>query len=77
MYHGVQEYFRDKWNWLDMISLTTLAIGLYIRWWANDDMIATAKVFYSISTPFMFSRFLFFAQVLRRQGLVVEVSVWL
>lgn len=64
---GIQEYFQDKWNVLDMLSLLLLSVALYIRWWwgNHDEYTATGKVF---------SPLLFFAQILRRQGVIVEVS---
>lgn len=74
MYLGIQEYFQDKWNVLDMLSIILLSAGLYIRWWGNyDEDTATGKVFFALSAPLVFSRLLFFAQILRRQGLVIEV----
>lgn len=75
MFLGIQEYFQDKWNILDMLSLLLLSAGLYTRWWgSSDSQTSTAKVFFALSAPLVFSRFLFFAQILRRQGLVIEVS---
>lgn len=58
-----------------MISLFLLAGALYIRWWGGDDEMVTAKLLFALSAPPLFARFLFFAQILRRQGVVIEVSV--
>lgn len=72
MWSGFQEYWQEKWNWLDAFSLILLSIGLYIRTSLGDP--ALIRVFYALSAPLVFSRILFFGQVLPRQGLVIQVG---
>lgn len=74
MWASFQEYWQDKWNWLDVLSLVLLSSGLYIRIGGGDEDIR--KVLYALSAPLVFSRFLFFAQILPRQGLVIQVIVF-
>lgn len=72
MWETPQEYAQDKWNWLDVASLLLLSSGLYVRIYGEG--VDIGRVFYALSAPLVFSRFLFFAQILPRQGLVIQVT---
>lgn len=72
MHAGVYEYVKDEWNWLESISLLLLAGALFYRIGNSDGN--TGRALFALSAPLVFSRVLFFGQVLRRQGLVVQVS---
>lgn len=71
MWIGLHEYWQDKWNWLDALALTLLATGLSIRTAESSEWYGRAV--FSVSAPLVFSRVLFFAQILPRQGLVIQV----
>ncbi|CAM9221663.1 unnamed protein product, partial [Laminaria digitata] len=64
------EYVQDEWNWLESISLLLLAGALFYRIGNSDG--ETGRALFALSAPLVFSRVLFFGQVLRRQGLVVQ-----
>lgn len=72
MYSSFHEYVKDEWNWLESLSLLLLAGALFYRIGNSDG--STGRALFSLSAPLVFSRVLFFGQVLRRQGLVVQVN---
>eukprot|EP00903_Cladosiphon_okamuranus_P009455 g9014.t1 len=65
------EYIRNRWNWLECLSLTLLAGGLFVRVVDSDEHIG--RGLFALSAPLVFSRVLFFGQILRRQGLVIQM----
>lgn len=71
MHANFYEYVQDEWNWLESISLVLLAGALFYRIRNSDGF--TGRALFAISAPLVSSRVLFFGQVLRRQGLVVQV----
>lgn len=71
MWANFFEYLRDKWNWLECLSLSLLAGGLFVR--VVDSDVHLGRALFALSAPLVFSRVLFFGQILRRQGLVIEV----
>ncbi|CAM9165014.1 unnamed protein product [Ectocarpus fasciculatus] len=64
---GFVEFWRDKWNWLESLSLLLLAGGLTIRILNSD--VHQGRALFALSAPLVFSRVLFFGQFLKRQGL--------
>ncbi|CAM9300363.1 unnamed protein product [Ectocarpus sp. 8 AP-2014] len=67
------EFWRDKWNWLESLSLLLLAGGLTIRILNTD--VHQGRALFALSAPLVFSRVLFFGQFLKRQGLVIQASL--
>lgn len=72
MYVNFHEWVKDEWNWLQSISLVLLASALYYR--IADRNGSSGRALFALSAPLVFSRVLFYGQVLRRQGLVVQVN---
>lgn len=70
---GFVEFWRDKWNWLESLSLLLLAGGLTIRILNSD--VHQGRALFALSAPLVFSRVLFFGQFLKRQGLVIQASL--
>lgn len=68
-----REYWRDKWNWLESLSLLLLAAALWVRLRAG--FAGLGRNVFALSAPLVYSRILFFAQVLPRQGIVIQVGV--
>ncbi|CAM9728979.1 unnamed protein product [Ectocarpus sp. 6 AP-2014] len=68
---GFVEFWRDKWNWLESLSLLLLAGGLTIRIRNSD--VHQGRALFALSAPLVFSRVLFFGQFLKRQGLVIQM----
>lgn len=71
MWANFFEYLQDKWNWLECISLSLLAGGLFIR--IDDSDVYQGRALFALSAPLVFSRVLFYGQVLQRQGVVIQV----
>lgn len=66
--HG---YLRDRWNALDVLGLTILGCGIVVR--AIDMENPWGRALYAMSAPLVFSRVLFFAQILPFQGPMIQV----
>lgn len=73
MYPRFQEYWRDKWNWLEALSLVLLSAGLWIR--IVDEDVSQGRAMFALSAPLVFSRILFFGQILPRQGIMIQVHL--
>ena len=73
MWDNFLEYVRNRWNWLESLSLALLAGGLFVR--VVDSDVHLGRALFALSAPLVFSRVLFFGQILRRQGLVIQVRV--
>ncbi|CAM9508523.1 unnamed protein product [Scytosiphon promiscuus] len=71
MWANFFEYFQNKWNWLECLSLSLLAGGLFIR--VDDSDVYQGRALFALSAPLVFSRVLFFGQVLQRQGVVIQM----
>ena len=71
MYANFHEWVKNEWNWLQSVSLVLLAAALLRRIGYGDGWMGRAL--FALSAPLVFSRVLFYGQVLRRQGLVVQV----
>lgn len=65
------EYMRDKWNVLDVTSITLLLVGFISRFWGDPDV---SRNLYALAAPLFFGRILFFAQILPSQGPMIQVS---
>lgn len=70
---GVLTFWKDRANWLTVVSLALLASSSIIRI-HDKTKISTVQTLLALSAPVVYIRFLFFAQVLRRQGLLIHVS---
>lgn len=64
-------YMRDPWNVLDWLSLALLSSGLIARIAQPSDTLG--RSLYALSTPLLFARLLFFAQILPHQGPMIQV----
>lgn len=65
-------YLRDPWNVLDVVALLLLAGGLVTRAVKNDEV--WGQYLYALSAPALFSRILFFGQILPAQGPMIQVG---
>lgn len=65
-------YTADHWNAVDLLGLGLVAGGLAVR--IADETSPWGRGFYALSAPLLFSRVLFFAQMLRFQGPMVQAS---
>lgn len=65
-------YSADHWNVIDFLGLGLVAGGLVVR--AADETSSWGRALYALSAPLLFSRMLFFAQMFRFQGPMVQVS---
>lgn len=77
-----REYYRDKWNWLDIPALFLLATGFVVRLadalGPDDHTDNVGEALYLLSAPLLFARVLFFAQIHPAQGAMIEVRTgWL
>lgn len=70
---GFEEYMEDGWNCLGVLGYVVSLGGFIVRW--ADRTSPWGRGLYALSAPLLFSRTLFFAQVLPYQGPMVQVSV--
>ncbi|CAM9703899.1 unnamed protein product [Ascophyllum nodosum] len=63
-------YCQDQWNFLDVLGLVMLFGGFIARLADNESL--WGRALYALSAPMMFSRVLFFAQILRFQGPMIQ-----
>lgn len=77
-----RQYWQDGWNCLNAVALILLASSNVIRVCDNTETVDVQSLL-ALSAPLVYVRFLFFAQTMRRQGLVIHVgdghaylSVW-
>lgn len=66
-------YIADQWNLVDLLGLGLLAGGLIVRY--TNETSSLGRTLYALSAPLVFSRVLFFAQMLRFQGPMIQASV--
>lgn len=68
-----ETYFEDDWNILDVLSLVVLLAGFLVR--SIDDTSPWGRALYALSAPLLFSRFLFFVQILQFQGPMIQARI--
>ena len=73
MYRDLPSYFEDRWHIFDVLGLVLLSAGSIAR--RVDSSSHWGQAFYALSAPLMISRILFFAQIFRFQGPMINVSV--
>lgn len=73
MWRNIGRYFEDRWNIIDVLCLLLLVAGLGFRLAASSSQWGHAL--YALSAPLLFARILFFAQILRFQGPMIEVCL--
>lgn len=66
-------YMTDHWNILDLLGLGLVTGGLVVR--CTDDESLWGRYLYALSAPLIFSRLLFFAQMLRFHGPMIQVMM--
>lgn len=64
-------YVADHWNILDLLGLGLVTGGLVVRCADGDN--PWGRALYALSAPLVFSRLLFFAQMLRFHGPMIQV----
>lgn len=64
-------YAADPWNPIDVLGLGLVAGGLVAR--VAHETSSWGRALYALSAPLLYSRVLFFAQVLRFQGPMIQV----
>ena len=69
----VYTYLQDQWNYLDVLTFVMLLGGFLSRIVDSDSM--WGRSMYALSAPPLFSRVLFFAQMLRFQGPMIQVGI--
>lgn len=74
MRKDVGEYTEDAWNVLDGLGLLVSLSGLCVRFFVKTS--PWGRSLYALSAPLLFSRILFFAQVLPFQGPMVQASLY-
>ncbi|CAM9407917.1 unnamed protein product [Scytosiphon promiscuus] len=67
----VSLYIADHWNPIDLLGLGLAAGGFIARF--ADRTSSLGRVLYALSAPLTFSRLLFFAQLFRFQGPMIQV----
>lgn len=72
MKKGLKVYLADRWNVFDVSGLFLATVGLVLRGLSEE----SGRGWYALSAPLFFSRILFFAQILRFQGPMIEVGVY-
>lgn len=65
-------YVADHWNPIDFLGLGLAAGGFLVR--VSEGTSSWGWALYALSSPLVFSRVLFFAQVLRFQGPMIQAS---
>ena len=66
-------YLQDPWNFFDALALVMLAGGFFVR--LTDGGSPWGRALYALSAPLVFSRILFFVQILQFQGPMIQVGV--
>ena len=73
MTRALNIYLQDPWNVFDVLALVMLAGGFFVR--LADDGSPWGRALYALSAPLVFSRVLFFVQILQFQGPMIQVGV--
>lgn len=66
-------YMTDHWNILDLLGLGLVTGGIVVR--CADGESLWGRSLYALSAPLVFSRLLFFAQMLRFYGPMIQVMM--
>jgi len=66
-------YVTDHWNILDLLGLGLVTGGIVVR--CVDSESLWGRSLYALSAPLVFSRLLFFAQMLRFHGPMIQVMM--
>lgn len=66
-------YAADHWNILDLLGLGLVTGGLIVRCADGDS--PWGRALYALSAPLVFSRLLFFAQMMRFHGPMIQVKL--
>lgn len=74
MWREFEVYMRDRWNIIDVLGLLIIGGGIAVR--IVDNTSPWGRALYALSAPLVYSRLLFFAQILPFQGPMVQVSRW-
>ena len=69
----INVYSRDVWNFLDITVLLVVFGGFLVR--VFDASSPWGRGLYALGTPLLFFRVLYFAEMLRFQGPIVQASV--
>eukprot|EP00752_Nemacystus_decipiens_P011600 g10301.t1 len=64
-------FIADHWNPIDFLGVGLVASGVVVR--LADRTSPWGQTLYALSVPLLFSRVLFFAQILRFQGPIIQV----
>lgn len=72
MERDMNAYSQDVWNSVDLTALFILVGGILVR--VFDSSSPWGRGLYAMSAPLLFSRILFFAQMLRFQGPMIQAS---
>lgn len=65
----------DRWNFFYLLALATLAADFVVR--CTDSASACGRSLHAVSAPLVFTHILFFAQILRFQGPMIQAgTVW-
>ena len=73
LWRNFRTYLQDRWNYLDVLGFAMLFGGMIVR--LADSESPWGRSLYALSAPLMFSRVLFFAQILKFQGPMIQVSI--
>ena len=68
-------YLQDQWNYLDTLGFAMVLWGFCVR--ILDSQRPWGRSLYALSAPPIFSRVLFFAQMLKFQGPLIQVGVFI
>lgn len=75
MKRDLEAYRRNFWNVLDVLGVMILLFGFLVR--VADYESQGGRSLYALSAPLLFSHVLFFAQVFRFQGPMIQVRVYI
>ena len=75
MRRDIHMYLQNQWNYLDILGFVMLLGGFCVR--ILDSESPWGRSLYALSAPPIFSRVLFFAQMLKFQGPMIQVGVFI
>lgn len=70
MKRDFSSYAADHWNPIDVLGLGLVAGGVVVR--ITDETNSWGRALYALSAPLLFSRILFFGQMLQFQGPMIQ-----
>lgn len=71
LWNDADAYLRNRWNVLDVLGLVLSGSGFAVRSIDNEE--PWGRALYALAAPFLFSRILFFGQILHFQGPMIQV----